>query len=755
MTLLLWLILVTAPPAGDASSTASTEDSTRLFLVDVSARTTATDSWLVIQTAGLTDRRLYSRASFRIALQEAIRRIYGLGLFSSVIAETTMLADGVKVRFVTTEYPRLRQVRFEGFRRVRKKDLDSRVKSREGEVLSDNKIFGWQQEILKLYKEKGFLLVQVSHELSPPDTGGRVVLTFRIEEGDPVRIRDIQIIGNEHFTDPQIEIRLVNRQKTWYRKALLKEDEFIKDLDRIVEFYKQRGFIDARVIDYSMQHEERGWVRITITVYEGRRYYFGNVGFAGSSAISPDSLARLVRCRHGAVYNSKLAQASLTNLYTAYSELGYIYASIVPQEEIRGDTVDICYRVTENQPVLVRLVSIEGNEQTHDKVIRREISSLPGYVFRRSEVIRSQRDIFNLGFFEDVAVEHRRSDTVGTIDLVYRVKEKSFFGTIGAGVSYSAQDKLTGYIELQQPNLFGRGQRVNLKLEKGGTKTNVELGFTEPWLFDTPTSAGISLSYLTRNYDYYDKQEIGAALSFSRPLPLDYTRAYLTLRVADAYVPPGSISRSYTPAGPFNVFRDTTHKTGFGPGITLTRDSRDYVYNPLSGSALTYGLDLSFGDIRYQRHVIDASQYFPLFWKFGIMCRTRLGYITGFSNADTISIYDRFYPGGTGPDGIRGYGDRSIGPREAGYSIGGKALSIFSLEYKLRLSPQLSILAFGDAGNTWNSINQFSLSDLKRGAGVGVRLEIPMLGLIGFDLGYGFDRERPGWEPHFQFGRTF
>ncbi|MEO0074232.1 MAG: BamA/TamA family outer membrane protein, partial [candidate division WOR-3 bacterium] len=456
-----------------------------------------------------------------------------------------------------------------------------------------------------------------------------------------------------------------------------------------------------------------------------------------------------------AVYNSKLAQTSLSNLYGAYSEIGYIYASIVPQEELRGDTVDMCYRITESNPAIVRRVSIEGNEQTHDKVIRREISSLPGYVFKRSEVIRSQRDIFNLGFFEDVTVEHRRTDSLESIDLIYRVKEKSFFGTIGAGVSYSAQDKLTGYIELQQPNLFGRGHRVNLKLEKGGKKTNVEMGFTEPWLFDTPTSAGINLSYLTRSYDYYDKQEIGASLSFSRPLPLDYTRAYLTLRAGDAYVPPGSISRSYSPVGPFNVFRDTTHKTGFGPGITLTRDSRDYLYNPLSGSALTYGLELSFGDIRYQRHIIDASQYFPLFWKFGLMCRTRLGYITGFSSADTVSVYDRFYPGGTGPDGIRGYGDRSVGPRQAGFAVGGTALSIFSLEYKLRLTPQLSILAFADAGNTWNLVSQFSLSDLKRGAGIGVRIEIPMLGLIGFDLGYGFDRERPGWEPHFQLGRTF
>ena len=216
-------------------------------------------------------------------------------------------------------------------------------------------------------------------------------------------------------------------------------------------------------------------------------------------------------------------------------------------------------------------------------------------------------------------------------------------------------------------------------------------------------------------------------------------------------MPPSSISSTYKPLGdsdPFDIRQDTVHKTAFVPSVTFTRDSRDYIYNAFSGSSTTYELDLSVGGINFQRHIFDMSQYLPLFWKFCLMGRTRLG-------TDRIPIYERFTPGGTGLDGVRGYGDRSLGPTYASYVIGGRAEAIFSLEYKLRLSHQLSFLAFADAGNAWNSIDQFSLSDLKRGAGVGVRLEIPMLGLIGFDFGYGFDRDKPGWEPHFQIGRTF
>ncbi|MBN2537552.1 outer membrane protein assembly factor BamA, partial [candidate division WOR-3 bacterium] len=593
--------------------------------------------------------------------------------------------------------------------------------------------------------------------IGEPDSSGRVPLTLQIEEGDPVRIRDIELVGNDNFPDEKIEITLTNRQKEWYRKARLNEEEFVKDLDRIVDFYKQRGFLDARVVDYSMEYDQ-GWASITIVIEEGGRFYFGAVSFEGDSVFPPDSLERLVRFKPGAPYNTRLAEATLADIYGIYSEEGYIYASVVPIEETRGDTVDITYQVAEGAPALVRLVMIEGNEQTHDKVIRRQVSSLPGYTFKRSEVIRSQRDIFNLGFFEDVSLDYRKADTTGAIDLIYRVKEKGFFGTIGAGVTYSGPDGVTGYLELQQPNLFGRGQQASIKVEMGGKKTNLQVSFSEPWLYDTPTSAGVDAAWLTRKYDYYDKQEISGGLSFSRPLPLDYARAYLGLRVTDAIVPPTSISSGYDPGenNPYDVRKDTVHKTAFIPSITLTRDSRDYIFNPTTGSAVTYTLATSVGDIRYHRHVLDAAHYFPLFWKFSLMGRTRLGYITGFTADDEVPLYERFYAGGTGADGIRGYGDRTIGPRQGGYAVGGRALALFSLEYKLRINPQLSFLAFADAGNTWETIDQFSLSDLKRGAGAGVRLEIPMLGLLGFDFGYGFDREGGGrWEPHFQVGRTF
>ncbi|MEO0091855.1 MAG: outer membrane protein assembly factor BamA [candidate division WOR-3 bacterium] len=723
------------------------------IIIGISAQTKFSDSTLVVKTSGLKIGDRFDKQE----LATAIQRIYQLKLFETIEVETTRIADGVIIQFVVQEYPIIKDYKFFGNNKIKTKDLKEKTNIKIGEVLTNQKLFEWQTKIRDLYKEKGFILTNVNVEKSLPDSNNRVVINFQIDEGTRVRIKYIEIEGNYAISDKAIKRKLINKEKKWYRKGIFREEEFKNDLERIVNFYKEKGFLDAKVEDYNLIPDEtQEWLTIKIKIIEGQRYYIGNITFEGDSAISEKDLMSGLRIKSGQVYNAQKVNQSLAELYSVYSEEGYIYCQINPIEQIQNDTVNIKYSISEGNPARIRLVIIEGNERTQDKVIRRQISTLPGTIFKRSEVIRSQRDIFNLGFFEDVKLDYRRTEENNEIDLIYQVKEKSSFGTIGAGVSYSAVDKLTGYLELTQPNLFGKGQRLAIKLEKGGKKTNAEIGFNEPYLFDKPVSAGFNVSYLTRTYDYYEKQEKSIGLNFSRPLMLDYSRIYWGLGLSDAFVPPKSIRQGYAPTSYNNIYRDTIHRTTLNPSIQFIRDSRDYIYNPLSGSIFAYSLELSTIDIYFHRHIFDASFYFPMLKKFSLMFRSRLAVIEGFTSNDTIPIYERFYPGGTGADGIRGYPDRSLGVSEGGYNIGGKALAIYSLEYKFRPSPQLAFLAFVDAGNAWNSFRDFNISNLKRGAGVGVRLEIPMLGLIGFDFGYGFDRDGKGrWEPHFQIGRTF
>lgn len=729
---------------------------TTQVITNIDAQTQFTDASLVVNTAGLRIGDTFSRHD----IEQAIRRIYGLKLFETVDVETLRIADGVRVNFVVSEFPTLKDVKFFGNRKIKSKELLEKTGVKIGEIVTHQKLFDWQLTIHDLYKEKGYILANIQIQRTQSDSANKIGLIFQIDEGERVRIQQIKIVGNQQLSDNKIKRKLSNKEKALFRKGLFKEDKFKEDLDKIIELYKENGFLDARVTDYdlgfSQETARQEWLIITIYIDEGSSYYIGDIFFEGESLLSKTELQNALRVKTGQTYNATKVSQSLIELYSLYSEQGFIYAQIVPIEEISNDTVHIKYNITENEPATIRLVIIEGNERTIDKVIRRQISTLPGSVFKRSDVLRSQRDVFNLGYFSDVKLDYHRADEFGNIDLIYQVQEKSSFGTVGAGISYNAQDKLTGYIELSQPNFSGKGQRLDVKLEKGGTKTNVQIGFTEPYLFDRAISAGFNLNYLTRAYDYYDKEEKSFGINVSRPLLLDYSRIYFSAQISDAYVPPKSIRSGYEPSGPYNIYRDTVHKTTFNPLVSFVRDSRDYIYNPLSGSLLSYSIELSTIDILYHRHIFDASIYFPMFKKFSLMMRSRLGIIEGFSSKDTIPVYDRFYPGGTGLDGIRGYADRSIGIREGGYNIGGKALALYTLEYRFRPSPQLAFLAFADAGNTWNSFREFNISNLYRGAGVGVRLEIPMLGLIGFDIGYGFDRAGGGkWEPHFQLGRTF
>ncbi|MEO0132543.1 MAG: outer membrane protein assembly factor BamA [candidate division WOR-3 bacterium] len=715
-----------------------------------------TDPQFIIQNSGLNVGSQYSEYE----INQAIKRLYNLKLFEMVAVETSQVADGVKIRFRLKEFPIIKDIKFFGNRKIKTKDILSKTKIKIGDVVTNDKLFDWKLNIQDLYKEKGYFVANINVERINVDSGNKTTLIFQIDEGNRIVVKKILFTGNILMSTSKLKTRMSTKEKTWYRKGFFNEETFNEDLEKIVDLYRENGFLDAKIVKYDLQldtvDKKTPGLLIYVFVNEGTRYYIGNITFEGNSVITETTFKEFLGIKKGQIYNVSKVNRFLNELYNLYSEQGYIYAQIIQHEDLKNDTVDIKYRISENQPARIRLVIVEGNERTNDKVIRRQITTLPGSIFKRSEVIRSQRNIFNLGYFSDIKLDYRRADEAGNIDLIYQVTEKTSFGTIGAGISYSAQDKLTGYVELSQPNFMGQGQQLSLKLEKGGKKTNVEIGFTEPNLFDQPLACGFNLTYLTKNYDYYDKEEKALGINFAFPIFLDYTKLYSSLRLTDAYIPRASISATYQPSGPYNIYRDTIHKTTLVPMLNFVRDSRDYIYNPLSGSVISYSAELSTIDILYYRQIFDGSVYLPFFKKFCLMMRMRMGAIEGLTNCDTVPIYERFFAGGTGLDGIRGYPDRSIGIYEGGYNIGGKVVNLYSLEWRFRPSPQVAFLVFFDAGNTWNSFKNLNLSTLKRGAGFGVRLEIPMLGLVGFDLGYGFDREgKSKWEPHLQIGRTF
>ena len=716
-----------------------------LTIADVSVQAHWTDPQLIIQTSGMKVGEEFTNS----LIQNSIKNLNRLQLFDFIAIDTTIVADGIFVKIIVDEAPLLnKKPEFIGNKKIKSRDLEKKIDLRTGQVLTQKTIFDATTKIKELYKEKYFYNTIVRDSMVK-DTANKAQLYFIIEEGSQPRVGKIIINGNEAFSDSKLKRKMSTKEKGFLRSGKLNKEKLKQDIEKIESFYKENGFLDVKIDKPEIEVKDNKFI-ITINVQENQKYYIGNVTFKGNTVFDTTALKNMMKFHTGEVYNLSKVEKTIQEFNSAYWDEGYIYCAIIPNETVEDSIINIEYIFNESTPANINRVIITGNYRTREKVIRREIVTYPGERFRRSAVIRSQREIFNLGFFEDIGIDTGEPDSSGNIDLIYHIKEKEGVGTIGAGMAYSAQDKLTGYLELTHPNLFGRGQRIYTKLEIGGRLTNFQIGFVEPWLLDTRTTLGIDLYYTNRLWDFYTKRDIGFSSRVSFPFYLDYTRFSYSLRTERTQIL--DISSSYTPpSSGYSLYEDTIPKWTVANSFGITRDTRDYIFNPSSGSYISINTEFAkkflFANIDYNRYTFEVRTYYPIFWKFVFMARLRAGVV---SSIDEVPFYKRFYAGGIGVDGIRGYSDRSISPEVDGRKIGGNAILINNIELKLKLSPSFAILAFYDAGNAYPSYRDVNLHNLYRGAGVGIRVEIPMMGVVGFDLGYGFDRENPGFEPHFQ-----
>ncbi len=714
-------------------------------IIDIDVDAQWADPQLIIETSGLKTGEEFRSSDIQKALQNLSR----LRLFNYIAIDTTIVGDGIFFSITVEEAPFLNsRPEFIGNAKVKKKDLRKKLQWRIGQVVTDRDVFEAKTNILNLYKEKSFYYTTVQ-DSSIIDSLNKIDLFFIIEEGIEPRIGKIEITGNNAFADSKITKMMQNKPKAFLRSGKLDEVKLEEDVAKIKSFYKDNGYLDVKIDEPIIEVVADRFI-ITINIEENEQYYVGDVSFTGNSIFSTQQLSRVLKYKSGDVYDLSKVEETYQELFGVYADEGYIYCSIAPNENARNSFIDIEYVIEESSPATINRVIITGNYSTRENVIRRELRTIPGEIFRRSDVIRSLREVFNLGFFDNVEPLTGVPDDSGRIDLIYKLTEKEGVATVGAGISYSAQDKLTGYFELSHPNMWGKGQRLYTKIELGGRLTNLQIGYTEPWLFSTRTSAGLDLYYTNRFWDYYTKRDIGFAGRVSFPFYLDYTRLGYTLRAERTRIL--DIASSYTaPSSGYSLFNDTIPKWTVSNSFTLTRDSRDFIFNPTSGSYMALRADIAkkflFANIDYNRITFEARTYLPIYWKFVLMARIKAGVVT---SVDEVPLYKKFYAGGVGDDGVRGYSDRSLSPELDGRRVGGSALLINNLELKLKLSPSLSFLMFYDAGNAFESYKDVNLHNLYRGVGVGVRIEIPMMGILGFDMGYGLDREQPGFEPHFQ-----
>lgn len=701
-------------------------------------------------------------------IQRAIKQLWALDMFSDIqILLDKELAGGVFLTIKVEEYPRLERIELAGNKKIKKKDLEEKLEFYRGQVISPRDVSRAKQRLQKLYEEKGYLLARIEPEVRPSETEGRVILRLNIDEGNKVQIEKIRFHGNNSFSNKKLRKQMKDtKEDGFFGGGDFDQKKYREDLDKVIAFYRKNGFRDAEIVRDTLSYDpEKKKMFIDIWVREGNRYYIGDITWEGNTLYTDEQLSSVLGFQGGDVYNQEELQKAVTErLGSLYYDAGYIFANINPRElPVSADTVNIHFVINEGNAVKVNKIHIAGNTKTKEKVIRRELRLHPGETFSREALVRSQRDVWVLNYFSDVKVDVQPIDEEH-VDVLVEVEEKST-DTANMSAGWSERDKLIGSLGLTMNNLFGNGQRLSLDWNFGRSFRSFQIAFTEPWLLDTPTLAGIS---------FYDTKRSARYIGYSQRSQGGSVRLGRRFRWPDSFFRGDWIyAIDRTELGDFDPIFEGSYLTQINwPQVSssitqiISRNSLNRPEFPTAGSEVALSTQLAGGplggNVAFHKHVFRASWFSPLIKSFVLYNHFQAGYMEGFGKETNIPPLELFYMGGEGLTQsipLRGYED-PLSTR--GLLNGGKVMFKYTTEIRVPISPNPTIfaLAFAEAGNTWPDLRHTDPFDLRRSVGVGVRMFMPMLGIIGFDYAYGFDNivagvKRGQWRPHFVFGRSF
>jgi outer membrane protein insertion porin family len=746
---------------------------------------TATDSTRILRSFEVPPGMRYSRD----AVARGIGKLFALGLFEDIAVERFERGPFVDLVIRVVERRRITKIEFTGHRKKDTEELEKKLIVRVGEAYSPVAAAAQIDTLLKLYRDDGFS--QAAIEAATDTTGGGLALRFTVREGEKVKISRIEFIGNTAFPEKKLRKAIKTRKKRFIGGGGVDEEKLAEDRVRLETWYHDHGYRDARVTGHELKPtEDPKRVTLAFTIEQGPAYRLGGVTWTGNTVLAAATVARYWEPKPGEVYDRSRIERAQGQAYADYAEQGYLYVAVEPQETVRDSIVDVAFQVAEGQPSHVNLVTIRGNKATREKVIRRELDVREGDRFKRSALVRSQGDLMRLGFFEEVIPDFSPAESTD-VDIIFKVKEKTV-GTASAGAGYTGESGLTGFIELGHNNVLGNGQSLQLHLERGSRRSDYSISFTEPWFRDTPTLLGFSAFSFQRERDLFREERRGGSVRIGRPLPWpDYSRGALSYSLEDVRIDSlGTLSpadRLALSGLEFGRKVRTSTVTG-----TFLRNSADHPLYPTRGSKLSLTSEFAGGAFgggtHFHKHRVEQRVYLPSLLKaVTTLLRGRIGLIGTYRGQTTpVPTYERFrLGGGTTPDPLRGYDDYMVVPdkfirdvpdafrpdttisgidttitqvptsfRKVRYP-GGRYMLILSAEQQFPIVHPLHGVLFFDAGNTWDEWREIRPFDLKTSVGVGFRMEIPLLGVIGFDYGYGFRRDdRPRAVGHFLIGQA-
>ena len=826
----------------------------------------------------------------------AIKKLWQQGLFSDVqITATKVVDDKIWLDIYLQERPKLADVNFFGISKSEQDDITEKVLLLKGSQITDHQVNSAQRTIKNIFLEKGFLNTEVNIVQRDDTTKNNfVILDIYVDKKEKVKVNEIIIHGNENLKEGVLEraMKKTNEPKLLniFKTKKFLQEEYKNDKAKLIEKYNEEGYRDAVIIEDTVYQVEVGRknkpkVNVELTVDEGDKYYFGDIRWVGNSIYPSDYLTNYLGIQQGDVFNQSTLDKRLFDndegLNNLYLDKGYLFFDLQPVEvNVDNDTIDYEMRIYEGQQATIDKVLITGNTKTHEHVARRELRTYPGDLFSKTAIIRSVRELSQLGHFDPEAInpDVRPDREDGTVDIEYQLQEKAndqielsggwgagmFVGSVGLKfANFSVRNILNK--EAWRPLPTGDGQTLSLRYQTSGRyyKT-VSLSFIEPWLGGKkPNSFSLSLSYsrinysANRYYNNYSPYGYGGYSPYGYGGYSPYGYGGYSPYGYGGYSPYGYGGYGYSPYGyggyqpQYNYESEDEDETddqiwetmaiamGYGYRLSFPDDyftvyhelsmehyrlqnmgsyfyfladdngqvngsfnnfsfktvfGRNSVDNPLysrRGSELTLSLKLTppfswfdgkdsesadltnaerFKWIEYHKWLFKGQLFNPLSKNTNLVLRTafEMGFL-GYYDPYRRSPFEGFIVGGSGMSGyniygtdyvaLRGYKDFSLSPRN-----GSSMYNKFTMEmrYPITLKPSATIYALGflEAGNANMNFQNYNPFKLHRSAGIGVRIFLPMFGLMGIDWGYGFDEvpgvpDANGSQFHFVIGQQF
>lgn len=779
------------------------------------------------------------------AITQALKRYWNHGLFSDVkIYQRKVVDNQVYLEIALKERPRLNDISFVGLKRSEIKEVEEKVAMMKETQVTPFLLTRAEKYVRDYFVAKGFYNAEVKIvQRDDPKRPNYVNLEINVDKKEKVKVKNLDIEGNK-----QIKYRKLNRamKKTnekklynFFRTKKFIKEEYENDLRNLIDLYNEKGYRDARIVSETVTRHGDNKVDIKIVVEEGNKYYLGDVTWVGNSIYSSDYLSHVFRMKKGDVYDSKRLNKRLFEeddaVHNLYMDNGYLFSNITPIESnVYGDTIDLEMRVIEGTQATINDVIIQGNDKTNEHVVRREIRTKPGQLFSKSELIRTVRELAQLGHFNPETINPTPVPDYenGTVDIIYGLEEKSndqielsggwgagmFVGSVGLSFNNFSLRNIFNK-EAYSPLPTGDGQKLSLRAQANGKYyRSLSASFTEPWLGGKrPNSLtisgfysaqlGVSSSYYNNFYNGYTYGYVSGTASKPSKSSLDQYRKVSGFSV-------GFGKRLTWPDDWFTLYTEFSYQLyklrnwqyflmqdgqshNLSLRVVLARNSIDNPIYTRSGSSFSIGVsftppysafssrswkneedEVKYKFIEYHKWSLKGAVFKPLDAgrKLILMGKFEMG-LLGYYDKYRKSPFEKYVMGGDGMSGYSTYGEETIGLRgyenasltprtvvNSSYSYDGNIYNKYTMElrYPISLQPSATVfaLAFIEAGNCWSEFQDFSPFDLKRSAGVGLRIYLPIFGMLGIDWGYGFDEvtgysDAGGSQFHFVLGQSF